>query len=445
MAVDPQTGTVYAAGTTYGSPEVYLDVSGNHGQSWAPLAVPSGIAAITGITPTPNALYAWNNYIQGSAFVVKMSPDGLTILYSTYLRGHGGTTKPFPPFANQASGIALDAAGNIVVVGESMTADFPIVNAAQPANAGLQDAFVAVISPNGQWIDSSSYLGGTANDQAVGVAVDAQGNLIVAGQTQSSEILGTSIPSLHTTRELSAAFVAKLAIPVPAITKVVSAASYQPGIESGSWVMIQGAALAGTTRLWESSDFEGGNLPTALDGVSVTIDGIPAYVEYISPTQINVLAPPDSTTGNVNVVVNNNGRSSAPATAQLQAVAPAFFMSPSYNVYASVLPNYTPVTSAAPAHPGDLVVLWGTGFGPTNPPTIAGTITSGAPATATPIVTVGRMQVPVISSVLTTGTVGLYQITIQLPASVPTGAVTVQASIAGAQTQSGVTLFVAAQ
>lgn len=230
-----------------------------------------------------------------------------------------------------------------------------------------------------------------------------------------------------------------------AITKVVNAASFTAPIEAGSWVMIQGTDLAKDTRLWQSSDFNGNNLPTQLDGTSVTIDGIPAYVEYISPTQINVLAPADSTTGSVNVVVTNNGQSSAPATVQLQTYAPAFFMPPAYNAIASALPNYTAVTSTAPAMPGDMVVLWGTGFGPTTPQVPAGTTVTGAPVTSTlPVVTVGGVQVPVISSVLTTGTVGLYQITIQLPANVPTGTPAVQASIGGMQTQPGVTLFVSA-
>jgi uncharacterized protein (TIGR03437 family) len=146
------------------------------------------------------------------------------------------------------------------------------------------------------------------------------------------------------------------------------------------------------------------------------------------------------------VVVTNNGGVSAPSTAQLQTVAPALFMTPASNSIASVLPNYAPVTAVAPAHPGDLVVLWGTGFGGTNPPIPFGTVVSGAPATLSlPIVTVGGMQVPVISSVLTVGTVGLYQITIQLPADVPMGTVAVQASMNGVQTQSGVTIFVGAQ
>ncbi len=68
-------------------------------------------------------------------------------------------------------------------------------------------------------------------------------------------------------------------------TAVLNAASYQPGIEAGSWVMIQGTNLAASSRTWESSDFTGVALPTVVDGVSVTIDGNLFFVEYISPLQ----------------------------------------------------------------------------------------------------------------------------------------------------------------
>jgi uncharacterized protein (TIGR03437 family) len=113
---------------------------------------------------------------------------------------------------------------------------------------------------------------------------------------------------------------------------------------------------------------------------------------------------------------------------------------------ASRLPSYAVVgTPSAPAHAGDMLVLWATGFGPTIPTAPAGVEVTGAPATPLPAVTVGGVNVPAISSVLTTGTAGLYQLTIQLPANVPTGNVAVQASIGGSQTQPGVTLFVAAQ
>jgi uncharacterized protein (TIGR03437 family) len=215
--------------------------------------------------------------------------------------------------------------------------------------------------------------------------------------------------------------------------------------------MIQGTNLANTYpgRTWRSDEVVNGNLPTALDGVSVTIDGKPAFVYYISATQINVQAPTDSAVGTVNVVVNNNGNISPPATAQLQAVAPAFFLYPGTNyAIASRLPDFALVgdPSAIPgtvaAKAGDIVVLWGTGFGATDPAVPAGTAVSGAPAVVTaPTVKVGGVAVQVISTVLTAGSAGLYQVTIQLPATVPSGAVTVQASTGGVPTQAGVLLF----
>jgi uncharacterized protein (TIGR03437 family) len=451
-AVDP-SGTLYALGVGTGT-----FVSHDHAQTWTPIAFPGPTTAAIVPAGSSGTLYsplaAGNQSAFGTAgFLSKISADGSTLEYSTYLRGHQSapgyavdTNEPaFFLTQNWISGIALDSAGDAVVTGGTRATDFQTVNPRQSANAGLADAFAAVISADGSTLKYSTYLGGSSDDGALAAAIDSQGNVILAGETWSGDFPITNGPTLAPFA--AGAFVAKLAVPTtPVITSVVNGASFQPGIAAGSWVAILGTNLANTTRTWQASDFTGNDLPTSLSGVSVTIDGEPAFVEYISPTQINVQAPSDSTLGNVQVVVDNNGALSAPATAQLQAVAPALFITPASNAIASVLPNYAPVTSSAPAMPGGLVVLWGTGFGPANPPTPAGTIVAGAPATATvPVVTVGGVQVPVVSSVLTTGTAGLYQITIQLPANVPTGNVAVQASIASAQTQSGVTLFIGAQ
>ena len=158
-------------------------------------------------------------------------------------------------------------------------------------------------------------------------------------------------------------------------------------------------------------------------------------------------APSDSTLGTVNVVVDNNGVFSAPVQVQLQSYAPAFFLDPGTNAaIASLLPNYNVVgTATAPAHPGDTLVLWGTGFGPTTPPAPAGTKVSGIASTPRPVVTVGGTPVTVIGSVLTPGTAGVYQIAIQLPTNMFTGTLAIQATIGGSQTQYGTTLLVAAQ
>jgi uncharacterized protein (TIGR03437 family) len=330
-----------------------------------------------------------------------------------------------------------------VVTGGTRAVDFPTVNPAQAANAGLADAFAATISADGGTLMNSTYFGGSQDDGALAAAIDSTGNVILAGQTWSGDFPvpgGSQLPFTY-----GDAFVVKLATGAPVIGSVLNGASFLPGIEAGSWVMIKGVNLANTTRIWGSADFNGNNLPVSLSGVSVTIDGLPAFPYYISPTQINVQAPSGNTLGAVNVVVDNNGTVSALATVPLQSFAPAFFMDPGTNyAIASRLPNYALVgTPSAPANPGDTLVLWATGFGPTTPTVPAGVEVSGAPATLSlPVVTVGGMQVTVISSVLTPGSAGVYQIAIQLPANVPTGNVTVQASIGGAETPGGITLFI---
>jgi uncharacterized protein (TIGR03437 family) len=223
---------------------------------------------------------------------------------------------------------------------------------------------------------------------------------------------------------------------------VLNGASFQPSIAGGAWVTIRGRNLADTTRTWRTDDIIGGKLPTSLDGVSVTIGGRPAFVEYISPGQINVQAPSDVAPGMVDVVVTNNGRVSAAAKAQMQPVAPAFFLTGATSfAAASRLPDYAliadPLTvpGAVAAQPGDLLVLWGSGFGSAGVP--AGQVVDGAPAlTPAPTVTVGGAPVQVVGAVLTTGLVGVAQITIRLPADVATGAVNVQASVAGMMTPS---------
>jgi len=462
LAVDP-SGTLYAAGGQG------IFVSHDHAQTWTaagsfipPPAYLTNLAAgVTSLVPAGSTatLYAITNQVATSGFVTKLSADGSSIVYSTYLRGHP-STEFFPIFIaepgvfttqNWISSLALDAAGNATVAGGTRAVDFPVVTPAQAANAGLADAFAATFSADGSKLNYSTYFGGSQDDGALAVELDAQGNVILAGQTWSGDF---PIPGgVQPPTGFGEAFVVKLAPPgPPAITSVLNGASYLPGIEAGSWVMIQGTNLANTYpgRTWRNDEIVNGNLPTSLDGVSVTIDGKPAFVYYISPSQINVQAPSDSAVGTVKVVVNNNGITSAPATAQLQAAAPAFFMDlgTTYAV-ASRLPDYAlvadpaAVPGAVAAKPGDTVVLWGTGFGATNPAVAAGTTVSGAPAVVTaPTVMVGGVAVPVLSAVLTTGSAGLYQVTIQLPATIPTGAVAVQASVGGVPTQTGVYLFV---
>jgi uncharacterized protein (TIGR03437 family) len=462
-AVDP-SGTLYGAAFANG-----MFVSRDHGQSWtaigSPVAPPDHGSSVNvlGIVPVgaTGTLYTVVQNAQTSGFVTKLSPDGSSIVYSTLLHGHVSAAQVVTYAAqpgvfltqNWVSAIALDPAGNVVVAGGTRASDFPMVNPTQASSGGKADAFAAVISADGTRLTYSTYFGGSQDEGALAVATDTQGNVILAGQTWSYADFPVPGGVQPPAGQLGDAFVVKLAPPAPpAITSVVNGASFQPGIEAGSWVTIRGTNLASTNpgRTWRTDEVVNGNLPTSLDGAGVTINGKPAFVYYISPTQINVQAPSDTALGAVSVVVTNNGASSAAATVQLQALAPAFFQYAGTNyASASRLPDYAPVADPAAvpgtvaARPGDLVVLWGTGFGATNPATPAGTAVSGAPAVVpAPTVTLGGVAAEVVNTVLTTGCAGLYQVTIRIPDSAPAGAVAVQASVGGVRTADGVLLFV---
>jgi uncharacterized protein (TIGR03437 family) len=134
-------------------------------------------------------------------------------------------------------------------------------------------------------------------------------------------------------------------------------------------------------------------------------------------------------------------------------VSPAFFLygSTSYAIATRYpdnadIANPSVVPGTIAASPGDVLILWGTGFGPTAPATPAGIEVVGAQAVATlPAVTVGGMPVTVIGAALSQGSAGLYQIAIQLPANVPTGAVAIQASVNTVQSPGGILIYVLAE
>jgi len=239
----------------------------------------------------------------------------------------------------------------------------------------------------------------------------------------------------------------------PVITKVLSATgipgSAQENIEAGSWVAIYGFDLAKAILDWTYA-IKGTRLPIALDGVRVTIDGKPAAVYFVSPSQINVQAP-DAVTGAVQVVVTNNGIASAPATAQVRTHAPAFFQSGAANyAVATRHPDYAFVGGPSqglpwtPAKAGDILVLWATGFGPTIPPLSPGVINTIAAVTETlPVVTVGGINVPVIGAALSPGLVGVYQVAIQIPTGIPAGDAMLKATIGGFESPDNVYIYIA--
>lgn len=223
---------------------------------------------------------------------------------------------------------------------------------------------------------------------------------------------------------------------------VVNAASLTPSFTSGEFVSIFGENLAPETRPWTASDFVGDKLPTALDGVWVSINGIPAYVDYISPGQINVLAPDDSTVGMVSVQVTRGGVSSPSALVSKQEFAPAFFVFPAdggkYIVAThsdNTLVGSTSLYpgSSTPARAGEEIVLWGTGFGPTILPAPSGQLIEAPLSLASTVtVTIGGLPAAVRFAGLVAS--GLDQINVIVPSGAA-GDQLVVAKVGGVQTQ----------
>jgi uncharacterized protein (TIGR03437 family) len=244
-------------------------------------------------------------------------------------------------------------------------------------------------------------------------------------------------------------------VPAPAaqVKLAVNSASLQPVISSGAYVSIVGSGFAPTARAWDSSDFSGLNLPTSLSGVSVTINGKPAYVQYVSSTQINAFAPDDPATGPVQVRVTTPQGAGYEVTVLKQAMSPAFFSSMSTFNSSPDGTDYIvaghqdgtavgpPGPSSRPAAPGETIDLYGTGFGPTIPATPAGEIVSPALLALTPSVTIGGLRADVhwVAKIWS----GLYQFSVTVPAAVSSGNQPVQATIAGFQSPATALLPVA--
>src|SRR5580700_5526470 len=118
------------------------------------------------------------NRCNGEAFVSKLSADGSSLHYSTYLGGSGG---------DAGNAIAVDATGSVYVAGATLSADFPTLNPIQAAANGRKDAFVAKLSPAGTALEYSTYLGGSGEDEASAIAVAPSGAAVVVGYTFSHD------------------------------------------------------------------------------------------------------------------------------------------------------------------------------------------------------------------------------------------------------------------
>lgn len=211
---------------------------------------------------------------------------------------------------------------------------------------------------------------------------------------------------------------------------VVSAAGFVQGLSSGSWASIFGKDLAQTTRGWRQDDFVGGvRLPTVLDGTRVRVDGKPAAISFVSPGQLNFQCPDLDRSGWVLLELESPSLIDS-AWVWAQSEAPAFFAFSGGRHVAALHADGAPVGAAGdygenersrPALPGDVVQVFGSGFGGTTPAVRAGWIlTETAPLTAAAEleVTIGGESAQIEYAGLTGA--GLNQVNLRIP-NLPAG------------------------
>ena len=221
-------------------------------------------------------------------------------------------------------------------------------------------------------------------------------------------------------------------------------------IAPGSWIEIYGSNLAGDTRGWTGADFSGINAPISLDGTTVTIGGKSAFIDYISPGQVNALVSSDTPAGAQQLIVTSPSGTSTAYSITVNAAEPGILAPPSFNIngtpYAVAIFTdgaYALPTGAIagvnsrPAKPGDVLTLYGVGFGPVVPPIPAGQLVQELNNLASSFqVSIGGMSASVLYSGLAPGFTGLYQFNVMVPA-VPSGNAALTFTLgttAGAQT-----------
>jgi uncharacterized protein (TIGR03437 family) len=221
----------------------------------------------------------------------------------------------------------------------------------------------------------------------------------------------------------------------PNIVAAVSASAFGefPTFAPGSWIEIYGTNLSGSTQTWTSADFSGVLGPTELGGTagtSVTIGGLPAYVDFISPLQVNVQVPGGVPTGEQQLVLTVGSNPSQPYTATVNATQPGLLAPPNFNIGGTqyvvaqfadgsyVLPPgaISGVTSHS-AQPGDTIVIYGIGFGSVDPNIPPGQLVEESNTLAADFtVSFGGVQATSVAyDGLAPNYMGLYQFNVVVP------------------------------
>ena len=368
-----------------------------------------------------------------------ITPQGIisTVAGSTAL-GHGGDGGlAINAQLDDPQGAILDQAGNLYITDE----DNQLIRMVSPSgiiNTIAGNGTKGFAGDGGPSVDSQVFL-------PEGIALAPNGTIyfVDSGNNRIRALVPppvTALPSIKTGGVISA-----------------SAFGALPAISPGGWIEIYGSNLAVQTNSWAGVNFTGSAAPTSLIGTSVTIGGAPAFIEYVSATQINAQVPSGVATGPQSLIVKTPAGSTAAYTVTVNAAEPGLLAPPSFKVggtqYVVALfpdqstyvlpPGAIPGVTSKRAQPGDVLTIYGVGFGAVTPAISAGQVVSEANSIPGFQMMFGSTPATTQYAGLAPSAIGLYQFNVvvpNVPASDTTPLSFSLAGVPGAQT-----LFIAIQ
>jgi uncharacterized protein (TIGR03118 family) len=409
---------------------------------WVDPAIPAGFA-VYNIAPLNGNFYVtyWAKSSAGkpvpgagSGYVAVFSPTGALI--GTLIPGGAGSKLNLP------WGLAIAPAtfgpfGGDLLVGNFGDGTINAYNLSTGAYVGtLNGPAGTPLALGGLW--AINFGGGSATQD--------KGTLYF--------LAGTGAPSATSGEPTHGVLGSIQAVPSFTATTVENAASFLSGpITANEWITITGSGLSATTSAPAAT---GTQLATSANGVSVTVNGEAAPLSFIGNQQINLLVPADIQTGTTpNIVVTNNGLASAPVAVTTQPMAPAFFIigtnaTTGAHYVAATHANGTligppTITGATPAEPGEVIVMYGTGFGAGSSAIPNGkVITSAITLPVNPLISIDGLAASVQFAGITEA--GLYQFNVVVPLGVQRGADDLAVALIGdTESQPGAFITIAAQ
>ena len=424
---------------------------------------PGAVQTVCGCGVLPPPFNTLEPQVFTSGFVARLNATGTALLWSTYLGSSGAFFDGLVIGADFVSALALDNAGNVFVTGRTGWFDFPTTpgvlepkapQRSQITYLGVEMAYAAKMNPSGTALIYSTYLAGTGQDIANGIAIDAQGHAWITGTTTSPDF-----PSLPGNLSLGNAFLLELetdasrllrsyhvpagsagqalamispteiatlgltgtltrwSFDIPSAPSMLAVANAAATIANGhvapgEIVSLYGVGLGPTPGIGAQLD-SNGRVATSLAGAQVLFDGKPAPMLYVSDTQVNCIVPfglsgKDSTT--VQVMLSSGPL--APLNLIVTAAEPGIFRTADGGA-AALNEDGTINSPQNPAKRGSIVTIFLNGAGLLDPLPEDGSITGSVLAKPVLPVSVGYETLYVGAAPALVA--GVLQLNVRLP------------------------------